>query len=61
MISKEIIFIAEESLDGGYEARAVGHSIFTEAETLVELKCNIQEAIYCHFEKIIPNFVILLN
>ena len=41
MKTKEIIFIIEESLDGGYEARAVGESIFTEAETIDELKSNI--------------------
>ena len=47
----EIIFIIEESLDGGYEAHALGHSIFTEAETLDELKQNIREAVACHFEE----------
>ena len=51
MKSKEIIFIVEESLDGGYEARAVGQSIFTEAETVEKLKNNIQEAVRCHFEE----------
>lgn len=33
----EIIFIVEDSPEGGYEARALGHSIFTEAETIDEL------------------------
>jgi predicted RNase H-like HicB family nuclease len=47
----EIIFIIEESLDGGYEAHALGNSIFTEAETLDELKQNIREAVACHFEE----------
>jgi predicted RNase H-like HicB family nuclease len=46
----EIIFIIEESLDGGYEARALSSSIFTEADTLEELKKNIKEAVTCHFE-----------
>ena len=41
MKNKEIIFIVEESLDGGFEARAVGYSIFTEAESVLELKENI--------------------
>ena len=50
MKTKEIIFIIEESLDGGYEARAVGESIFTEAETIDELKKNIAEAVRCHFD-----------
>jgi len=47
----EIIFIIEESLDGGYEAHALGNSIFTEADTLDELKKNIRESIACHFEE----------
>ena len=29
----EIIFIVEESLEGGYEARSLNYSIFTEADT----------------------------
>jgi hypothetical protein len=47
----EIIFIIEESLDGGYEAHALGNSIYTEAETLDELKKNIRESVACHFEE----------
>jgi len=51
MKTKELIFIVEESLDGGYEAKAVGESIFTEAETIDELKKNITEAVHCHFDQ----------
>jgi len=51
MKTKEIIFIVEESLEGGYEARAVGESIFTEAETIEVLKKNIAEAVRCHFDE----------
>jgi predicted RNase H-like HicB family nuclease len=47
----EIIFIIEESLDGGYEAHALGNSIYTEADTLDELKKNIRESVACHFEE----------
>jgi hypothetical protein len=46
---KEIIFMVEESLDGGYEAHAPGNSIFTEAETLDELRISIKDAVTCHF------------
>ena len=61
MKNKEIIFIIEESLDSGYEARAVGYSIFTEAETVSELKENIIEAVRCHFdEKDMPSLIHLL-
>lgn len=48
---KEIIFLIEESEEGGYEARAMGYSIFTEGETYEEVKANIKEAVKCHFEQ----------
>jgi len=51
MKTKAIIFIIEESFDGGYETGAVGESIFTEAETIDELKKNIAEAVRCHFDE----------
>jgi hypothetical protein len=51
MKTKEIIFIVEESLEGGYEARAVGESVFTEADNIDELKKNIAEAVRCHFNE----------
>ena len=46
----EIIFMINDSIDGGFEAKAVGHSIFTDAETMEEIKKNIIEAVDCHFE-----------
>ncbi|NHZ71792.1 MAG: 2-oxoisovalerate dehydrogenase [Aquificales bacterium] len=46
----EIIFLVEEDVEGGYAARALNHSIFTDAETWDELKAMIQEAVICHFE-----------
>ncbi len=49
-MKNEIIFIVEESPEVGWTAQALGHSIFTEAETIDELKLNIIEAINCHFE-----------
>ena len=48
---KEIIFIIEEDPEGGYNAQGLGYSIFTEGETIEELKENIKEAIRCHFDK----------
>lgn len=50
-MENEVIFIVEESPEGGWIARALGHSIFTEAESEEELKTNIKEAISCHFEE----------
>ncbi|MEI7526896.1 MAG: hypothetical protein WCJ95_21285 [Mariniphaga sp.] len=47
---KEIVFIVEESQDGGYFARAVNHSIFTQGETITELKVMINDAVQCHFD-----------
>lgn len=46
----EIIFLIEEAPEGGYTARALGESIFTEGETLEEMKHNIKEAVDCHFD-----------
>jgi hypothetical protein len=46
----EIIFSVQESPEGGYEARALGHSIFTQADTMDELKKNVREAVQCHFD-----------
>ncbi len=46
----EIIFTVEESPEGGYEARAVGYPIFTQSETLEELKSSLQDAVRCHFD-----------
>ena len=54
----EIIFIVESSDEGGYTANALGHSIFTEGETLDELKENVKDAVRCHFDpKEIPQIV----
>ena len=46
----EVFFLVEEALEGGFTAKALGESIFTEAETMEELKINIVEAVKCHFE-----------
>ena len=50
VMDKEIIFLVEESPEGGYEARALGHSIFTEADTYEDLKQMVQDAVSCYFE-----------
>ena len=51
MSDSEIIFIVEESPEGGYEAKALGQSIFTQAESLDDLKDMVQDAVRCHFEE----------
>jgi len=47
---KEIFFIVEEDQESGFTAKALGFSIFTEAETMDQLKINIKEALECHFD-----------
>ena len=61
MIQNEIIFLVEESLEGGWEAKAPGHSIYTEAETLEELKEAVRNAVRCHFEEENPPRMIRLH
>ncbi len=48
---EEIIFVIKESPEGGYEAAALNHSIFTEADDWDQLELNIKEAVSCHFEE----------
>ncbi len=48
---KEIIFVVEEAPEGGFTARALGESIFTEADNLSDLRLNIRDAINCHFDQ----------
>ncbi len=48
---KEIVFLVEESQDGGYVAHAANHSIVTQGGTLDELKTMISDAVRCHFEE----------
>ncbi len=49
-MEKEIIFLVEEAAEGGYQAKAIGEDIFTEADTFKELKRMVQDAVRCHFE-----------
>lgn len=45
----EIIFLVEEDPEGGYCARALGESIFTDADTLEDLRDQVRDAVLCHF------------
>ena len=47
----EIIFMVEEAPEGGFTARALEHSIFTEADTWEQLKEAVQDAVRAHFEE----------
>jgi hypothetical protein len=50
MSETEIIFSIQESPEGGYEARALGHPIFTQAESMDELREMVRNAVRCHFD-----------
>lgn len=49
MTQSEIIFAVQESPEGGYEAHALGYPIFTQADSLDELKTMVRDAVSCHF------------
>lgn len=46
----ELIFEVRDAAEGGYCARALGHAIFTEADTWGDLRRNVLEATSLHFE-----------
>jgi hypothetical protein len=50
VLNQEVIFLIEEAPEGGYTARALGHSIFTEGESLDEIRTAVRDAVRCHFE-----------
>lgn len=51
MAAGEIIFeVREDEAEGGYLARALGYSIFTDGKDLEELRRNVEEATDSHFE-----------
>ena len=50
MTSTEIVFEVTEAAAGGYNARAVGHSIFTQGDDWADLKAMVKDAVLCHFD-----------
>jgi hypothetical protein len=46
----EIILLVEEAPEGGYSARALGHPIFTAADSEPELQAMVKDAVACHFD-----------
>lgn len=46
----ELIFEIRDAEEGGFYARALGHAIFTEAESWDELRARMLEAVSLHFE-----------
>jgi len=49
MINPEILFLVEEDPDGGFTARALNLPVFTQGDTIEEVKQNIKDALLCHF------------
>ena len=47
----EILFLVQQAPEGGYSAKALGESIFTDAETIEELHGNVRDAVRCHFDE----------
>jgi hypothetical protein len=47
----ELIFLVEDAPEGGYTARALGVSIFTEADDLDSLREMVRDAVRCHFDE----------
>lgn len=47
----EIIFmVREDEIDGGYNAAAVGFDIFTQGDSLDEIRANVCEAVEVFFD-----------
>jgi hypothetical protein len=46
----EIVFLVEEAPEGGYTARALSESIYTEADDMQQLHNLIRDAVHCHFD-----------
>jgi hypothetical protein len=61
MHRSEIIFSVSDSPEGGFEATALGHAIFTQADDLEGLKQAVRDAVACHFEEDLRPQTILLH
>jgi hypothetical protein len=56
--SAEVVFLVEESPEGGYTARSLGASIVTEADDLPGLRNAVRDAVRCHFDPSdMPKFI----
>ena len=46
----EIVFQVREAPEGGYEARAMGYSIFTQGDDWEDIKYMMRDAVLCYFD-----------
>jgi len=50
MVESEIIFeVRDDEAEGGYIARALGYSIFTQGDNLEDLRAMVKDAVVSHF------------
>jgi len=47
----EVIFLVEDAPEGGYIAKGIGVSIYTEADTMEDLRAAVKDAVHCHYEE----------
>jgi predicted RNase H-like HicB family nuclease len=57
----ELIFLVEDAPEGGFVAKALGQSIFTQADTVEELRASVREAVACHFDEGMGTHIIRLH
>lgn len=58
MNDSEIIFsVREDEIDGGYNAAALGFDIFTQGDSLEELRANVREAVDVFFDDAGPKVI----
>ena len=56
-LMEELVFLVEESPEGGFLAKGLGVSIFTEADTIAELREAVKDAVRCHFDDQIKRLI----
>jgi hypothetical protein len=57
----EVVLLLEEAPEGGFTARALGVSIFTEADSMDQLQERVRDTVHCHFEEAARPSVIRLH
>ena len=50
-MATEIVFVVEEDPEGGFVARAVGDSLYTQAVDMDALRKAVRDAVKCHFPR----------
>lgn len=60
-MNSELIFTVEDAPEGGYTARALGASIFTEADDVESLREMVRDAVRCHFDEDVRPRVVCLR